>query len=171
MNQLVFNVFTNTDNIEETISSIENLKIDCEIRIFDGRLIKNKKFTSHTIIDVPYEDITVNKENLLLSNSQDGEILVFIWNRVNINKDFNDIDFEIFKNEDIGCIYGNFKTIIDEGVIPTHVKSMPVDSNISLPLVIFPRNKLVKAKTIEQLLSTYISVHIPKYLCSINFHE
>jgi hypothetical protein len=83
----------------------------------------------------------------------------------------DDLELSVFDDENYGCIYSDFYSKTKSGhKIYVHQKSFPL-VNSSVPLIVFSASSFMKSESKENIkghiISSMVSKHIPKALCSI----
>lgn len=168
---------TDKDELLELIKKCTSEKYNISVNICDYCLKKSainlESLSNASYYEFDYEDMNLH-ENKIIELAGDVEYLAFIDidSSMQLEENFiNDLEIEALEDESIGSVYSDFysRTKTDRRV-HVHQKSFPLVTK-TLPLIAFSMRHYVKNQGNESakglMLSSMISKHIPKALCSI----
>ena len=165
-------------SLDKIIKGCASDNHEVNINICDYTLAKNIKNEisdpfKETVIELDFEEFD-NHDKVLPTWISDGSynVVLDIDSSIELEPNFLDnLELSTFDDENYGCIYSDFYSKTKGGhKIYVHQKSFPL-VNTSVPLIVFSANSYLKSASEENIkshiISSMVSKHIPKALCSI----
>jgi hypothetical protein len=82
---------------------------------------------------------------------------------------FDYVTDDLFDDENIACVYSDYCGVVEGSEFPIFLSSMPISTDLSL-IVFRAATYIASGKTANELLSSFISIHIPEHLYKKQIH-